>query len=820
MRGPAYFAPSSKLFIILLSGIVVSIIRASGEERSIYMVLMESDPVAFRNGDAASEHGKGRAPNWPKAHAKQLVDSHDQLLASRLELGTYCKLYSFTHIVNGFAVHTSPSQAKKLELSEGVMLVEKDRGAKLMTTYTPQFLGLPGGAWTRTGEEKPGDGIVIGVIDTGIDPSHPSFAYDPSNPFQTDPPHFSGACEAGPRFLSTSCNGKLVSARYFAAGAAVSLPLNASVDFLSPFDAVGHGSHVASVAAGNSGTPVILNGFNYGHASGMAPHARIAVYKAIYPSGGTLADVVSAIDKAAEDGVDIIVLSIGPDEPPEDTLTVLNVFDVFLLYARRAGIFVVQAAGNKGPGAASVVSFSPWAVGVGACSTDRRYSNALILGNGRRLPAIGLSGPSSGQGTVQFRLVAAKDAVKVNGSFSSSAVEECQVPEAFDPAIVRGSIVICSFLAGFLNGISTIVAVANTAEMLGFMGFVLVANPAYGDFVAPPIPFPIPGIMIPKVSYEQILSEYYQRLIRRDPRGSVIRFGAKAAIGEGRMASFAEEAPVVSRFSSRGPDIIDKWRNLVDVLKPDVLAPGDVVWGAWSPLSATEHILAGYNFAPLSGTSMAAPHVAGIAALVKQLHPSWTPSMIASAISTTASTFDNRGEPLLAEGSDLNSLHPSTHFDHGAGFINPTAALDPGLVFSSGFEDYLVFLCSLPGIDPETIKTSTGKTCNSSVCSHPSQLNLPSITVSSLNGSLSIRRRVQNMCKKPETYWSSVQEPLGVEVSLYPPWFTIVPSQSIDLEIRLKVTDVLGSFSFGQIVLTGSLNHIVTVPLSILPVSL
>ncbi|KAG9455161.1 hypothetical protein H6P81_008065 [Aristolochia fimbriata] len=725
----------------------------------------------------------GRLP-WSKAHAKQLEDSHDHFLASRLELGTYRKLYSFTHIANGFAVRTSPSQAEKLKLAEGVMLVEKDRGTKLMTTYTPLFLGLPGGAWTETGEGKAGEGIVVGVIDTGIDPTHPSFAYDPSNPFRKEPPRFSGACEAGPRFPSTSCNGKLISARYFAAGAAASLPLNASVDFLSPFDAVGHGSHVASVAAGNSGTPVILNGFNYGRASGMAPRAsRIAVYKAIYPSGGTMADLVSAIDKAAEDGIDIIVLSIGPDEPPEDTLSVLNVFDIFLLYARRAGIFVVQAAGNKGPGASTVVSFSPWALGVGAATTDRTYSNVLVLGNGRRLPAIGLSGKA---GRILFRLVEAKDAMKVNGSFPSSSVEECQAPEAFDPEIVRGTIVICSFSAGFLNGTSTMAALANTAEVLGFRGFALVANRAYGDYVAPAMPFPTPGIMIPKVSYAQILSEYYQKRTRRDPRGSVVRFGAKAGIGEGRIASFGEEAPIVSRFSSRGPDVVDSRGNFVDVLKPDVLAPGVTVWGAWSPLSATEHILAGYNFAPLSGTSMAAPHVAGIAALLMQLHPSWSPSMIASAISTTASTYDNRGEALLAEGSDLNSLYPSTHFDHGAGFINPTAALDPGLVFPSGFEDYLLFLCSLPNVDPETIKTSTRQTCNSSLISHPSELNLPSITVSSLNGTLSIHRSVVNVGMKPETYWVSVQQPLGVEVVLSPAWFTIDPSRSIDLEIRLK----------------------------------
>lgn len=81
---------------------------------------------------------------------------------------------------------------------------------------------------------------------------------------------------------------------------------------------------------------------------------------------------------------------------------------------------------------------------------------------------------------------------------------------------------------------------------------------------------------------------------------------------------------------------------------------------------------------------MATPHVSGIAALIKQFNPLWTPSMIASSISTTASKFDNRGEPIMAEGAEIDSLYPSTPFDIGAGLINPTRALDPGLVFESG----------------------------------------------------------------------------------------------------------------------------------------
>lgn len=125
-------------------------------------------------------------------------------------------------------------------------MVERDRGAKAETTYTPEFLGLGKGVWAAEdgGEENAGEGVVIGFVDSGIDPTHPSFAYDPVHPFASNLSQFTGACETGPRFPGCYCNGKIVSARYFSAGAEAVAALNASVDFLSPFDADGHGRYV------------------------------------------------------------------------------------------------------------------------------------------------------------------------------------------------------------------------------------------------------------------------------------------------------------------------------------------------------------------------------------------------------------------------------------------------------------------------------------------------------------------------------------------------------------------------------------------------
>lgn len=137
----------------------------------------------------------------------------------------------------------------------------------------------------------------------------------------------------------------------------------------------------------------------------------------------------------------------------------------------------------------------------------------------------------------------------------------------------------------------------------------------------------------------------------------------------------------------------------------------------------------------------------------------------------------------------------------------------------TGYEDYVAFLCSLPGMNPATIKTSIGESCNYSL-TQPANLNLPSITISALNQSQSVQRTVKNVHSKPETYLCGVLPPNGTTVSLNPPWFYIAPLGTQELNVQINVTKALDDFSFGEIVLTGSLGHIVTIPLSVFPISL
>ncbi|MED6208469.1 hypothetical protein PIB30_045330 [Stylosanthes scabra] len=789
------------------------------EERHIYLVLLEGDGIAFQKGSRTQDSTTFDPISLAaKAHAK-----HDEMLQSALEEGTYNKLHSYKHIFNGFSVHTTPSQAKKLRTFPGVKLVERDTGFKRMTTYTPQFLSLPSGIWTQLGGPKhAGEGVVIGFVDSGINPNHPSFAYDPKlYPFNPNLSFSSAECQSGPFFPASSCNGKILSAKFFSAGFQATYQLNASIDFLSPFDADGHGSHVASIAAGNSDVPVVVDGFYFGKASGMAPRARIAVYKAIYPSGSSTADIVAAIDCAVLDGVDILSISVGPDDPPQDTLTFLGMFNIAMLFARKAGVFVVEAAGNKGPAPASVISFSPWTMGVGFSTTDRTYPAHLLLGNGQKLDGLGMSGPSFGNGNILQTMVLAKDAAKMNGTFSQAPeyIEECQHPDAFNGSLVFGNVVICTFSAGLIKGTSSFAAIVDTANTLGFSGFILAADPRYGSYVAPALPYALPAIMISLIDDAKVIYQYYEEHTKRDEKGNVMESDAMAAIGEGREALYMGRSPVVSRLSSRGPDIIDKHNRLADVLKPDVLAPGDQIWAAYSPMSVNEPFLRGKEFALLSGTSMSTPHVSGIAALIKQYNSSWTPSMIASAIITTSTKFDNHGDNIMAEGYEIGTLHPSTPFDSGAGIVNANRANDPGLVLPSEFADYVSFLCSLPDVGQDVVLAVIGEPCDQSF-PYPYDLNLPSVTISALTGSALVRRTVMNVGNKTETYVATVLPPNGTTVTLSPPWFTISPQETQDLNIQFNVVQSMKKFSFGEIVLTGNLNHIVRITLSVLPTSI
>ncbi|ONI27259.1 hypothetical protein PRUPE_1G076600 [Prunus persica] len=786
----------------------------------VYIVTIEGEPIISYKGDVdgfeatavESDEKIDTTSESVTSYARHLESKHDMLLGMLFEQGTYQKLYSYQHLINGFAVHISHEQAEKLMRAPGVKSVERDWKVRRLTTHTPQFLGLPTGVWpTGGGFDRAGEDIVIGFVDSGIYPQHPSFASHNSDPYGPVP-KYRGKCEVDPDTKRSFCNGKIIGAHHFAKAAIAAGVFNPSIDFASPMDGDGHGSHTAAIAAGNNGIPVRMHGHEFGKASGMAPRARIAVYKALYRLfGGFVADVVAAIDQAVYDGVDILSLSVGPNSPPATTKTTyLNPFDATLLSAVKAGVFVAQAAGNGGPFPKTLVSYSPWIASVAAAIDDRRYKNHLMLGNGKILAGIGLS-PSTHPNRT-YTLVAANDAL-LDSSVVKYSPSDCQKPEVLNKNLIQGNILLCGYSFNFVVGTASIKKVSETAKSLGAIGFVLAVENVSPGTKFDPVPVGVPGILITDVSKSLDLIDYYNISTSRDWTGRVKSFKGIGSIGDGLMPILHKSAPQVALFSARGPNIKDFSFQDADLLKPDILAPGSLIWAAWSPNGTDEPDYVGEGFAMISGTSMAAPHIAGIAALIKQKHPHWSPAAIKSALMTTSTTLDRAGRPLQAQQyseTQAMKLVSATPFDYGSGHVDPRAALDPGLIFDVGYQDYLGFLCTTPGIDAREIRNYTNCACNYTI-GHPSNFNSPSITVSHLVRSQTVTRTVTNVAEQ-ETYVITTRMAPAIAIEANPPAMTLKPGASRKFSVTLTVRSVTGTYSFGEVLMKGNRGHKVRIP--------
>ncbi|KAE9461501.1 hypothetical protein C3L33_06612, partial [Rhododendron williamsianum] len=787
---------------------------------AVYIVTLRQAPASHYYGDELKvntedfDHGASGGTtrlDTPRSISRRdghnssyIARVHDSLLRKVLRGESYLKLYSYHYLINGFAVLVSSQQAEKLSRRREVANVVLDYSVRTATTHTPQFLGLPQGAWAREGGyESAGDGIVIGFIDTGIDPTHPSFSDGLTKSPYPVPEHFSGICEVTKDFPSGSCNRKLIGARHFAASAITRGIFNASQDYASPFDGDGHGTHTASIAGGNHGIPVVVAGHHFGNASGMAPRSHIAVYKALYKSfGGFAADVVAAIDQAAQDGVDIISLSITPNRRPPGIATFFNPIDMALLSAVKAGIFVVQAAGNTGPSAKSMSSFSPWIFTVGAASHDRIYSNSIVLGNNLTISGVGLA-PGTPMDT-KYTLVSVIHALNDTAAVNDMYVGECQDA----------------------------------------------TKPSSND---------IAWIIIPSPDDSKIFLQYYNSSLERDESTKkVVKFGAVASISGGLKANYSHSAPKIMYYSARGPDPEDSFLDDADILKPNLVAPGNFIWAAWSSLGTDSVEFMGEDFAMMSGTSMAAPHVAGLAALIKQKFPSFSPSAIGSALSTTASLYDKNAGPIMAQRAYTNpdvNQSPATPFDMGNGFVNSTASLDPGLIFDLSksicllvflslllnsaqranlkrspeeyeddddviaidftlrYDDYMSFLCGINGSAP-VVLNYTGQGCGVSTISGI-DLNLPSITIAKLNQSRVVQRTVTNIAEN-ETYSIGWSPPYGVSMKVSPTSFSIAKGDRMVLTVSVNATMNSTVASYGRIGLFGHLGHVVNIPLSVI----
>ncbi|KAG1326273.1 Subtilisin-like protease SBT1.5 [Cocos nucifera] len=668
------------------------------------------------------------------------ADSHES--SSRRTRGKRKLLHVYRTAFHGFSAVLSPAEAELLRSHPAVLAVLPDRPRQLHTTRSPLFLGLV------SADSRPnsllaatdfGSSVVIALVDTGIRPDHRSFADDGGLP--PPPSSWNGSCDPGPSFPATSCNRKLVGARFFYDGYIFNARGGAGSDVFSPLDSHGHGTHTASTAAGGAAPNASFLGYATGLASGIAPRASIAAYKVCWATGCYDSDIIAGIDAAVADGADVISISLGSGVVPlhRDTVAIST------LGAVEHGVFVSTSAGNAGPGESTVANVAPWVTTVGAGAIDRRFPADVVLGDGTVLTGVGFHGGKHVFKTSSFPLVYAG-----NASFSSfeAAVAPFCAPWSLDPAAVRGKVVLCE--RGEVPRPEKGLAV----KKAGGVGMIVANGPTDREGIIPD------AHVLPAVSVGYSASSKIKAYISAD-RAARIRFIFHKTQVE------VKPAPMVAEFSSRGPNL-----QSPHVMKPDVIAPGLSILAAWPDgvgLTGMKTDRRRAEFNIISGTSMACPHVSGVAALLKAAHRDWSPAAIRSSLMTTAYATDNMGQDLV----DETWGNTSNGWAFGSGHIDPEKALHPGLVYDLTMDDYLEWLCSY-NYSSKDIRTIARRDVNcSEKAGKPWDLNYPSIAVvleQSNVGNLEavVHRTAMSVEKERSEYTANIKEPKGVKVVVEP----------------------------------------------------
>ncbi|XP_031497913.1 subtilisin-like protease SBT3.9 isoform X6 [Nymphaea colorata] len=535
-----------------------------------------------------------------------VVNSHHDLLTTIFgskKAALESILYSYKHGFSGFAARLTETQARAIAELPEVVHVIPSQTHKLHTTRSWDYLGLhPGTPDSLLSTVNYGDGVIIGVIDTGIWPESQSFN---DEGLGAVPSKWRGRCDGGELFNTSNCNNKIVGARFFAKGiiaklGGVPLSLESKREYLSPRDANGHGTHTASTAAGSFVRNASFGGLGLGLARGGAPRARLAIYKACWgPGVCDAADMLAAFDSAIRDGVDIISVSVGTDQPPQPGyLDNQNDRSIGAFHAVARGITVVCSGGNAGPFPQKVTNGAPWIMTVAASTIDRSLPTAITLGNNRTLigQSIYFGKGVGGQKSLVFSADIARDNADPSSSTSCDA-------GSLNSTLAKGKIVLC--FTGANDPREQYLIAASTVFGAGGAGII---------FAMHTINILIPFSLRPAVQVDYEIGTEILAYIKatRDPTTMI----SLTHDTIGKVVS-----PKVAYFSSRGPNSLS-----LDVLKPDIAAPGVNI------------LAAGSGFKPFffdSGTSMACPHVSAVAALLKSLHPHWSPAAIKSAIVTT-----------------------------------------------------------------------------------------------------------------------------------------------------------------------------------------
>ncbi|MDH3747880.1 MAG: S8 family serine peptidase [Gammaproteobacteria bacterium] len=782
---------------------------------SIYIVQLADAPVVAYDGGMrgyrATKPRKGQKLDPQNRHVRKYAAYLEREQDRAIQSVGGSKVYSYRYGLNGFAARMTAADADALRNRGDVVNVWKDELMQPQTDTSPTFIGLTEGgqAWSKG---NVGEDVVIGVVDTGIWPEHPSFADEPTPmkgnkgpliPYGDVPAGFVpsgcdfGNVAANPLDAPFECNNKLLTARcynrgfsdvidpdiYPCGGDGVGL---IDTEYHSARDQDGHGSHTGSTAGGNYGVPASIGGEDLGTVSGMAPRARVAAYKVCwngsfppdgFDNGCFSSDSAAAIDQAVADGVDVINFSIGGA-----STFFGGADDIAFLFAADAGVYVATSNGNSGPGAGTVGTPAgvPWLTAVGANQDDQVFNLAVQV----NAPA-GIAGDKVAlEGTGPVRLADAgiitADVVLVDDGTGVTndgceALTNAATVDGNIALVIRGA---CGFITKYDN--------AAAAGAVAIIVYNDGTTPARIDpiFMGGLSTATIPGVMVSFTDGDEMANAV----------------GVNATMDASNTVSASNR---VAGFSSRGQN-----DGAPDIIKPDLGAPGVSILAAQTP-TPNDGQAPGELFQIISGTSMSSPHVAGAFALLKQAHPDWSAAAARSALMTTAR------QDLKKTFGDT----PADPFDIGAGAIVPSDAFKPGLVYDVGLFEYAAFSCG------NNFQIFSDGSCaflaSLGLSFDGSDLNLPSMGIAELVGTQTIKRTVTKDDRSRRGFIAHVEAPPGVDVHVTPSILKLRQGQSKDIEITFTTNEdaELGEWTFGALTWIGG-PYEVRSPIAVRPVPL
>lgn len=676
--------------------------------------------------------------------------------------------FQFQHAFNGMVIELTDAEAQMLRSHPDVSLVEPEVEIPLDTDAGPALIGartvwngsnVPGNLATR------GEGVVVGIIDSGLNIASEAFAatdaggYTHANPLGSG--NYLGWCNpANPNHVPARdiCNSKLIGGWDFADAANATSTTNFEAPGFE--DENGHGSHTSSTAAGNA-RQVNFNGI-LRDVAGVAPRANVIHYDVchtVVSSGqGSCFNTatLAAINQVLADGiVDVVNYSISGGALPWNEANSLA-----FLAITNAGVFVSASAGNSGPGAGTVAHVEPWVTTVANSTHDRVFGFSFNL-NGPGTPPANTQNLIVRPGATPIAGATLIAPIIVSPNFANGATDGCAPYPAnyfrrpADPAGVQGLAVLR------LDGTTSQCAsgARRTAALNAGAAGVLFID-------GPPLSLGASG-----TSYSMLLSTWNDVAahIATDPANATATIAVPLTAGVGVADNMASS-------SSRGP-------SSFALLKPDVSAPGTEILAAFSrwapavprPFGGEVDTALNNRVNVISGTSMSAPHNAGAAALLRALNPSWTPTQIKTALVTTAKT------PMRKE----NFVTLADPFDYGSGRVDLTRAAKAGLVMNE------------TGANFTAANPATG--------GNPASLNLPSFQNPACVTTCTFTRSVRGTRAAAVTWTATVEGLPAGAGSVSPPTFTASSAANTDFTLSVDSTLLPPSvWSFGTLVLTPS----------------